>query len=452
MIRFILLLVLYLAFYGGLWRGAPAQMADTRKYQEVAQDLADGRLDRVHYRTPGYPVLLALTGSAEHPTRALYHAGLLIHFAAVVLLRRELDAVGVGRSLGRTFVAVSLLPPFVEPAAMALAENLTGGVLGVGLACVARWLRGGPTGVLALGAVLLAYSGLTRPTYQVLGVALAGLLGLAAALPALRNRGSGQGRRLAAGAVVLAGVNLAVVGGFVAYNFARFGYLGVTPALGHVLTTKTALRVEDLPGSYGRVRSMLLERRNRDLIQGESHTASQYFFGIMDRVQAETGLEDIAFSRYMLRLNLTLILKRPLAYVHQVGVALVSQTLPSSSRFANFGRGSVQLFWAVLHYALLVAFLAPLTVLVGLGLFTLSGGRLAAPASPPSTAALLIYAAATFTILYSVAITAILDVGKPAQRTPVDVLAVFATVLGVGLWRALTADRARLNPSRAMLD
>src|SRR6186713_2452417 len=83
---YMLLGLVSLAAYGLLWPGAPVMDGDSSQYIEVARDLRDFRIDDVHDRAPGYPVLLVLTGSSDAPTRMLFYASLLLHFGSVWLL------------------------------------------------------------------------------------------------------------------------------------------------------------------------------------------------------------------------------------------------------------------------------------------------------------------------------------------------------------------------------
>src|SRR5512142_1433434 len=80
------LFVVALTLYVGLWRNAQVVDGDTAQYQVVAADLLDGHLDALHDRTIGYPLLLVLTGAAEHATVALLVVSLLMHLASVWLL------------------------------------------------------------------------------------------------------------------------------------------------------------------------------------------------------------------------------------------------------------------------------------------------------------------------------------------------------------------------------
>src|SRR6266852_872523 len=68
--------------YTTLWRHAPVMTSDSPSYLAVASDLVDFRIDHLHYRTPGYPLLLLITGSGELPNRALFFLSLLLHFTS----------------------------------------------------------------------------------------------------------------------------------------------------------------------------------------------------------------------------------------------------------------------------------------------------------------------------------------------------------------------------------
>jgi hypothetical protein len=57
--------------------------------------LSDFWIDELHLRTPGYPLLLLLTGSSQAPTRTLFFTSLLLHFASVWLLASALSCAGL---------------------------------------------------------------------------------------------------------------------------------------------------------------------------------------------------------------------------------------------------------------------------------------------------------------------------------------------------------------------
>ena len=79
---FLISLVVYLI----VWKNAPYLTFDSLSYMRVAQDLQDGRLDHLHDRTLGYPLILLITQSTDHPSRSLFVFQLLLHFAAVSMV------------------------------------------------------------------------------------------------------------------------------------------------------------------------------------------------------------------------------------------------------------------------------------------------------------------------------------------------------------------------------
>jgi hypothetical protein len=173
---YLVLFVAALGAYSVLWRNTPFVDGDSAQYQRVAQDLADLRLDSLHDRTIGYPLLLVLTGSAEGPTTALLVASLLLHVASIWLMALVLQAAGVGRRWLLAFGCLLVLPPFVEPSAWVMTENLAQFTLVAGFACLALGFTPSRIALLSLSALAFGYAGLTRPVYQALAVALAGLL------------------------------------------------------------------------------------------------------------------------------------------------------------------------------------------------------------------------------------------------------------------------------------
>src|SRR6187551_1225600 len=74
-----LLVAVVLACYVRAWPEAPIVDGDSPQYMEVARDLTDFRLDELHDRSPGYPLLVMLTGASTRPARPLFYASLLLH-------------------------------------------------------------------------------------------------------------------------------------------------------------------------------------------------------------------------------------------------------------------------------------------------------------------------------------------------------------------------------------
>src|SRR5436190_19465836 len=84
------------------------------------------------------------------------------------------------------FCLLLLLPPYAENTATIMTENLTQFCLALSVAGLAFWFRKRNMIWLFVSALAIAYSGLTRPTYQVLAFVIAGCLLL---LPVLDRHG-----------------------------------------------------------------------------------------------------------------------------------------------------------------------------------------------------------------------------------------------------------------------
>ncbi len=72
--------------YANSWFFAPFLDSDSLEYFITAQDLADGSLDQLNNRAPGYPLLLVLTGSTLIGFRTLYIMQLIAHFLCIAML------------------------------------------------------------------------------------------------------------------------------------------------------------------------------------------------------------------------------------------------------------------------------------------------------------------------------------------------------------------------------
>jgi hypothetical protein len=183
--RAALLMGLAVAAYAIVWHDAPLHDGDSPQYLEVARDLRDFRLDSLHDRTPGYPLLVVLTGSVEEQGRALLVTGLVLHCAAVWLLAVTLRTAGAGHRALLLFCGVLLLPPYVEPAGYVMTENLAQFTLASSLSALVLGLVQGRRGLLVAAGLAFAYAALTRPTYQALAVVLSVVLLALAATSAI---------------------------------------------------------------------------------------------------------------------------------------------------------------------------------------------------------------------------------------------------------------------------
>jgi hypothetical protein len=405
----------------------------------VAQDLADFHLDRPHLRTPGYPLLLALTGSHDQPTRALFFVSLLLHFVSIWLLAVVLNVSSVRHGWLVAFCSVLLLPPYVEPAGLVMTENLAQLALVVGFAFLLLWFVHRRGTLLAVSAVAFGYGALTRPAYQALAVVLGACL---LALPAFSARTSLSYRDGAKAALALVAGSLLILGSLAWLNHQRFGHFGVTSSFGFHLSTKTMLFVEQLPEEYAAAREILIRERDVQLVKrGGVHTGSQTIWSVRPELAAATGLSDQELSRYLVKMNLTLIRRAPLAYLQEVARSLAAYWFPAHGALANMGSTLLRWLWTAQHGVLVCFFFLQIAVIVGVAAFSASQrfssgrGNLSGLTIGVNAVQMAAYVLAGAIVFYTMVLSCVIDIGEPRQRRPTDVLVVAMCVLGAHVWR-----------------
>jgi hypothetical protein len=428
--------------YTKLWSRAPILAPDSYGYMEVAEDLSNFHLDRLHARPPGYPAFLVLTGSGERLTRALFYSSLGLHFIAIWLLAAVLFQLGITGFWLNSFPVLLVLPPYVEFAAYVLTETLTEFLLAVGFSCLVLWfLRRKGEYLLLIAGVAIACSALTRPTYQALAVVIAGFLLLAC-------RGFTQRplpyRQIIRASLVLVTTSILFIGGFSLVNYLKFNFFGIYTLTGFNISTRTVKFIERLPDEYAAVREALIEARDAELTKRDGdHTARLSYWLAMPDLIRITGLEGPALSHYMLRLNLLLIRKAPLEYLEEVFASFSSYWLPSSTQLANGGSRTLQFVWAILQLCIVAVFALQAMVIFGLTVFTFSR-RLPWRKSVSESrfdlpeGCLFAYALAVTIVLYGAVLTAAVEIGEPRYRVPTEPLLVFMCFLGAYLRRHLS--------------
>jgi hypothetical protein len=432
-----------LLMYSWAWPQAPIQEGDSPQYLVVARDLEDLRLDALHDRAPGYPLLLVLTGSVHDPHRVLFIASLILHFASIWLLAAALGSAGAGPQLLLIFGIVLLLPPFVEPAAHMMTENLAQFTLAAGTSCLLLGLAHRRNAWLAAASLAFAYAALTRPIYQVLPLVLSACLLACAWLTSRLTLGDAV---KATGTLVLGSTVL--LGGLSWINSVKFGYFGLVPTAGIHLSTKTMGFVERLPERYAPVREILIRERDRQLVKrGGAHTGTQAIWSARPEVMAATGLTQGELSGFLLRMNLTLIAAAPIEYLREVARSIADYWFPAAGRLASMNSSFLRWLWASLHAAVIVLFVAQIVVLVGVGIYRGAfRGRLLAtgPAFDVTNLQVIAYVVAAAIVFYTMLLSCFLDIGEVRHRRPTDVLIVWRRTTG----RAPSGPVRRTGESR----
>jgi len=445
----VLLFAAAFCFYGILWPNVPATQPDSGSYLRFAQDLSDFRIDQSSERTPGYPILLLLTASSESPNRRLFYVSLLLHFASIWLLDSVLWRAGSGATQLTLFSLVLLLPPFVEPAAYVLTETLTQAMLVVAFISLVFWHLNKKLICIVVSAASIGYAALTRPTYQVLALAVVGWL---VTSYFLGFGGPSRWRDVLKGSLIMIFGSILIVGGYAYFNYRNFGYFGITYKLGISLTQKTVHVLERLPDEYKTIREVLIRARNANLLESGGISLG-YISNVEPALITITGFNPPQLANYMLKLNLLLIKKAPLSYVREVVWAFGSYWFPSSAALANFDSRWIQFLWGVLHCFVMATFAYTLIVLFAAASYARKCKRFVKQLNTVLTSERRLicfqafcYGLAGTVVIYTAAISCLIDAGDPRHRVPTDVMIVFMVFLGTQLWRRL------LDLSKAVLE
>jgi hypothetical protein len=425
--------------YSSLWPNAPMRQPDSEGYLRFGQDLSNFHFDELQDRGPGYPLLLLITGSSRVPTRLLFYISLLLHFASIWLLASALYSLGLTEAMLAIFGLFLLLPPYVEYAAYVLSENLAEFMLVAGFTGFVFWYLHRERIWLVVSAVTIAYSGLTRPTYQVLALAMAGCLLVISGFFRLAHA---QRRAMIKASVVLVCTSFVIIGGYAFRNYLNFNYFGIDPKLGLHLTSRTVWVIERLPDEYSAVREALIRARDAKLVNDDpSHTRYQYFWGVVPELTKITGLRGPQLSNYMLRINLLLIGKAPLHYLHEVVWGFVDYWFPSPTILSDMDLRSVRLLLAIIHFCLISIFALNLCMLIGAMTYKIMCKRVIIRKDKTLINQLrlsnlqgVVYTLSGTIVIYSAFISCLIVPGDQRLRVPTDGLIVFMSFLGVHLW------------------
>jgi hypothetical protein len=420
--------------YWFVWDEAPVMTRDSNDYLDVAVDLGDGRLDEVHFRAPGYPLLLLLMGSAREPSRSLYLVQLFFHFVSVLLIALFFIRIGLHRIFILLFMVLASLPPSVVLTAYVLTEALSEFLVVTGTVSLLFYLWKGRTALEKLLPVLsgLAFglAAVIKPTFQLLFLLICGIMLL------FLRFGRVDRRTWLPAVIALFTIPLVIIGGLYAYNFGKLGYLGLTPSFGFHFSTKTARVVERLPDEYSDVREMLISKRDTILVERHGrHSGANYIWLARPELEQITGLDKPGLSRYLVRMNLVLIKRAPLQYMKEVAAAMTQYWFPATTTLSNFDSRLLQLLWSAIHFITIFAFLAVIFLLVSLisarWYLNVGAGKIRLPKSERAVALLPAFIIPLAIIIYTMLVSTLFEAGHQRYRIPTDLLIYFFTVLGI---------------------
>ena len=446
-------------FYFFLWQQkAPLYRLDSYGYLETSQDLNDWSLEELHRRSPGYPILMRLTGvqTDQDSGQLLFFVQLLMHFGMTAVAVLTLRALQVRRVVPLVVLLVLALEPLIVGAsALAMSETFTIFLVVVGTCALLLYLNGRSWLYALLSGAMLGYLTLVRPTFQLLAAVVVGILVLAALLwPHLRRRAAVAG----VFNVLFTGLLLC---GFILFNKQQFGFGGLTPLAGFNLATRTPHALELIPDEYAAVREILIRYRH-DTITTEPHKTSpigitRYIWAAVPELKAELGMNDIELAEFLVDINVDLIRRAPNLYIEEVSMMFGNYWQPFSPD-PVLVRGAPFYALSGLH-ALKVIFILLMTgaLTTALLLFLLtrrSVGRMVAARLKTADHVKLIGVTLWLTIsLYNLLISIMMDVGSPRHRLPTDMLLIMSAVIALDyllhVRQLLPALAARLQPARA---
>jgi hypothetical protein len=419
--------------YAVLWPAAPVMTLDTPSYMRLAHDIRGLHLTELSQRTPGYPLLLLLTGSADHLTRALYYASLAAQFGAVALLAWVLGKAGVRRAPVAAFAVAAALPPFVAPAAYSDTEALCQFALAAAFAGLVAWAYGAGPKAFAAFAVSAVFAALVRPTYEILAPALF-LCALAAwrcgGLPGISLR------RVSIHFSAALAFAAAVLGGYAYLNYRAFGYFDLSSMGAIAMSHKTASFVEYLPPEYGEFRDIMVRHRDRLMAEPFSdHTGQDFFYRASPDLMRLYGGDRTRVVKEVKAASIRLILQKPFSYLHDSVSSIATYWMPveysvlGDSAASRFGSAAVQ--WG----ALALFFLQAVTML-GAALLALFARFL--KTTPPRLddsvrRALAAYGIGMAIVVYTLIVSCFAGIGQARYRVPTDLLILGMTALGFTL-------------------
>jgi hypothetical protein len=434
------------ALYFLLWREAPLMTPDTPSYMRVARDLHHLTLTRLHQRTPGYPLVMALTGSDETLSRPLFAVMLASQLAAAFLIAYVLARLELPRRYIFPVLAISVLPWYAAPAAYAGTESLSAVAVTAVFVSSALWITSGRVLPLAIFAVAAAYAALVRPTFQLLVPAIAFALSLAYWSGWIPTRPL---RRLALELACVGVISVASLVAYAAINYVRFGQFDTSSMTPIALSSKVATVLEYLPDEHAELRAVLVKHRD-NLITApyRNHTGQDYIYRAMPELRQMYDGDELKALRAVRAASLHLILAKPFTYLHESAKLFASFWMPNDYDVRGLDHGPGRLASALLQLVLNGAFLLQAIVLLGLMVTDMllcrrTGWRGAWLADDGDKRLATVYLIGLAIIFYTMVISCFLGTGDNRYRAPTDPIIVGSLAVGLVLWQRMTATLRR---------
>lgn len=433
--------VLFLASF--VYRPGQARPSGTDRgllFLSGATYMVRGETNPLTQRSPLYSILLAgfgsVMGAADAPTQDLAREfgspsrspvstafvqppflrlvlWLNIGFYAgiVVLMASMMKSLGVPTSARLAALAMHLVISTGTPIDYVHELVFTQFLIAAACWFLAKSLQtGGPATAMTLaGGLCAALAGLSRPTYQVLGLALAMCF---AALGVLL----GQRRDYLKRALLVVLPSVVLIGSVSARNAATHGFFGVSSVLGTTMGAKTALFVERSEVSFPDLAPTFVEIRNQTLVSSAEHTAALWAGGAANFLMRERGMTFVQANQFMRRVNLDLIRRAPLRYLSGVATAIVQHLWSNTSDMPAV----IRLPLSVAELSIIWLFVLSMAVWASFHLL-LRSAIVSSPAGQWSPLDSVI-AVLGGTFACSVLVTCAMEAGRPEHRVPVQFL------------------------------
>ncbi len=427
-------LVAFLGYAALWWSKGAMDVADSPSYRTAAEALLHGA-EVIPDRVPGYPAFMIVTGATDHPSRALFLAQLGLHVASVLLVVATGRVLGVQRSLRLALAVLLLLPPLAAQTLYVSSEVVAQFAVVVSVWAFTRWVATHRVNDLIVVGVAVGAAAWIRPTFTAWFLVAALVVWATSRAPGAAHRGSPMRH-----AALVGGMGLAIVVLLVVSNLIRFSYPSTTPLLAWNLSTRTSSFVEEIGGD-AELRELLVDERNRSLVEGDSHTGNMYIWNVRESVGPATGMSGRELDQYILQLNARLIASNPLSYAAAVTGAMGNYVLLYSPPDASFGIDPVPLLWLVIHVVLTAAFVIQGCVVAGLALLRRVPHRVLWP---------LVFGYSV--LLYNLAVSTLFEIGSARYRAPTDPVALLLLAVGLTLWSTERASGSAQAEDRESQD
>jgi hypothetical protein len=436
----IAVLIAVIAFVGycAWWPDAPIDNPDMPSYMRVAADLKEMKWTRFHQRTPGYPLIILLTGSEKHLTRTLFHTMLAAQLIAALVMALLLVRLCISRKLAFASFVIALLPPYVAPSAYAATESVCSLFIVIAFASLVLWIRDGRPVLLAQFAIAAAYAAFVRPTYQLL-VPTTAVAVLAAYWAGWTGRL--RLRNFVLSMAIAATTTLSGLGACAYVNYLHFGQWDSSSMTARALSSKVATVLEFLPDEYSDLRAVLVKHRDSLITAPYSdHTGQDYIYRAMPDLLRMYNDDDVRALCAVKEASLYLIRKKPFTFVHESMKLFASFWMPVDYDLPGLKRGLGRAASSIFQLLLNAAFLVLALVMLGLMLFyasvRASARRLACwPLQKQDQALACCFAIALSVVLYTMVVSCFMGTGLNRYRTCTEPLILSSLAIGVTLWK-----------------